>query len=321
MSAKANPLRIGIFAVLGAAILGAALFLFGIRSAFEPKYQMETYVVGDVEGLSKGSDVKLRGVIVGKVTEIGFSWKLYKDVPPRCVVVRFTIDRAVTPVGAGGDPEEETRRAVQDGLRAMVQAEGITGTSVVAIQTLDPKQYPALVVPWKPRYYYIPSAPSEFGQILASLNRTLSNLSTLDLKKIADSADRALDSADAAFRKIGQLDTPGISRDIHGVAGKVGSALGEYQGLGQDARRTLQAMQLDKLGPDADVLVKDTNAELRALLAKLGTIDIQALNDTLAGTRQDARTLNDALESLRANPSGFLFSGAPPRVSKREEDR
>ncbi len=319
MSAKANPLRIGIFAVLGAAILGAALFLFGIRSAFQSKYQMETYVVGDVEGLSKGSDVKLRGVVVGKVTEIGFSWKLYRDVPPRCVVVRFTIEQGVTPVGWGGDPEAELKKAVNDGLRAMVQAEGITGTSVVAIQTLDPKQYPPLSVPWKPRYYYLPSAPSAFGQILTALNQTLSHLATLDIAKIGESADRALDSADAAFRKIGQLDTPGISRDIHGVAGKVGSALGEYEGLGQDARRTLHAMQLDKLGPDADVLVKDTDAQLRVLLAKLGAIDIQALNDTLAGTRQAARNLNEALEALRAHPSGFLFSGPPPPVSERDK--
>ena len=319
MSTKANPIRVGIFAVLGVAILAAALFVFGIRSALQPKYQAETYVVGDVEGLSKGSDVKLRGVVVGKVTEIGFSWKLYGNVAPRCVVVRFTIEQGVTPVAAGADPAVELKKAVDEGVRAMVQAEGITGTSVVAIQTLDPKQYPPLVVPWKPRYYYIPSAPSAFGQIVASLNRTLANLSTLDLAKIGTSADRALESADAAFRKIGQLDTPGISRDIHGVAAKVGSAVGEYQGLGQDARRTLKAMQLDKLGPDADVLVRDADVRIRLLLTKLDAIDIQALNDTLAGTRQAARNLNEAFEALRAHPSGFLLSGPPPPVSAADE--
>ena len=80
-------------------------------------------------------------------------------------------------------------------------------------------------------------------------------------------------------------------------------------------------MKLDRLGPDADGLVQDVDGQLRVLLARLGTIDIQALNDTLAGTRQAARNLNDALESLRANPSGFLFSGAPSRVSRREKDR
>jgi hypothetical protein len=78
-------------------------------------------------------------------------------------------------------------------------------------------------------------------------------------------------------------------------------------------------MQLDKLGPDADVLVKDADARLQVLLAKLGAIDIQALNDTLAGTRQAARNLNEAFEALRAHPSGFLFSGPPPPVSERDK--
>ena len=38
MSEKANQFRIGIFVVVGVAILLGALFLFGIRSAFEPTY-------------------------------------------------------------------------------------------------------------------------------------------------------------------------------------------------------------------------------------------------------------------------------------------
>ena len=88
MSEKANQLRIGIFVVLGVAILLAALFLFGIRSAFQPTYTLETYVPTDVEGLSVGSVVKLRGVAVGKVTEIGFSWNMYEVVQPAVVVVR-----------------------------------------------------------------------------------------------------------------------------------------------------------------------------------------------------------------------------------------
>lgn len=328
MSARANQLRIGLFVVAGLAILGAALFLFGIRGAFQPTYELETYVVGDVEGLSKGSDVKLRGVVVGKVTEIGFSWKLYRDVPPRCVVVRFTVQEGVTPVAAGDDAKAKLDQAIQDGLRAIVQAEGITGTSIVALQTLDPKLYPVLTVPWTPRYYYVPSAPSQFGQILKSLNLTLAHLEALDVAAIGTSAVRALNSADAAFRKIGQLDTAGISHDVDRVAGDfdrvagdVSAAVHEYQGLGQDARQTLQGMKLPKLGADADGLVQNVDGEIRVLLARLATIDVKALNETLAGTREAARSLNEAIESLRANPSGFFFSGAPPRVSTREESR
>lgn len=314
MSAKPSQVRIGIFVVSGIAVLAAALFFFGIRNAFEPTYHLETYVTGDVEGLSKGSDVKLRGVVVGKVTEIGFSWKLYGDMPPRCVVVRFTMLQGITPVPAGGDPAEELRQAVDLGFRAMIQGEGITGTSIVALQSVDPKQYPPLVVPWKPQYYYVPSAPSQFGQILASLNRTLANLATLDVAKIGASADRALNSADATFRKLGELDTPGISRNVNRAAVNASDAIREYGGLASDARRTLQAMQLEKVGPDADRLVNNLDSQLSDLIARLNAIDVQALNDTLSGTREAARNLNDALEALRTDPSGFLFGGAPRPV-------
>src|SRR4029077_15662747 len=129
-------------------------------------------------------------------------------------VVRFRIDERVSPVPSE-DVDAEIRRVVENGFRAIIQPEGITGSSIVALRNLDPKQYPPLVVPWTPRYYYIPSAPSQFGQILASLEHTLLNLSTLDLAKIGASADRALNSADATFRKFGELDTPKISHNVN----------------------------------------------------------------------------------------------------------
>jgi hypothetical protein len=311
MSAKANQLRIGIFVAAGVGILAVALFLFGIRGAFQPMYRFETYVVGDVAGLSKGSAVKLRGVAVGKVKEIGFSWRLYGDAPPRCVVVRFEIEEKVSPFPPGSDLEAEIRRSVEKGFRAIVQSEGITGSSILSLKTLDPKIYPPLAVPWKPRDLYIPSAPSQFGQILDSLDRTLANLAALDLGKIGASADRALNSADATIRKLGQLDMPALNRDVNHVATDASAAVREYQGLASDARQTLQAMKLEAVGTDTDRLVNRLDSQLQILIAKLNAIDVPALNDTLAGTREAARNLNDALEALRAHPSGFLF-GAPP---------
>src|SRR5262249_19755463 len=158
-------------------ILAVALFLFGIRTAFERVRRFETYITGDAEGLTKGSAVKLRGVVVGKVTEIGFSWKLYGDVPPQCTVVRFSIDADVSPLPPGADIKARLGQLVAGGFRAIIQGTLITGSSVVALKTLDPKEFPPLVVPWKPRYYYIPAAPSQFGQIVASLERALANLS------------------------------------------------------------------------------------------------------------------------------------------------
>ena len=203
------------------------------------------------------------------MTEIGFSWRLYARREPRCVVVRFEIEESVSPIPPGGDIDAELRRLVESGFRAIIQSEGITGSSIVALKTLDPKTYPPLAVPWKPRDLYIPSAPSQFGQILASLDRTLANLAALDLGKIGASADRALNSADATIRKLGQLDVPALSRDVNRVTTDASAAVREYQGLASDARQTLQALKLERVGADADRLVNDLDSQLQVLIARL----------------------------------------------------
>jgi phospholipid/cholesterol/gamma-HCH transport system substrate-binding protein len=315
MSEKASQFRIGVFVLVGLAILASGLFLFGIRKSFKRVYPFETYILGDVEGLSVGSAVKLRGVVVGKVTEIGFSWKLYGDVPPRCIVVRFSIEENVSPLPSGADIRERLDKLVaKEGFRAVIQGQIVTGASVVSLTNLDPNLYPPLAVPWKPRNYYIPAAPSQFGQIVASVDRALANLAALDLAKVVGSADHALISADAMFQKFSQLDVPSINRSVNRVAADAGSAVREYKGLAQDARKTLQAMRLEKLGPDTDRLVNNLDAQLEILIRNLNDVDVGALNETLAGTREAARNLNDALEALKEYPSGFLFGPPPSQV-------
>ena len=321
MSEKPNQFRIGLFVLVGVGIVLGALFLFGIRSAFQDVQRFETCVTGDVEGLSKGSAVKLRGVAVGKVTEIGFSWNIYENVSPRCVVVRFAVEEKVSPISTADEIGPELQRYVDRGLRAIVQSEGITGSSIVAIQTLDPVKYPPLQVPWKPEYYYIPSAPSQLGQILASVDRILQNLEKLDVPKISASATRTLDSADAALRKLGDLDLAGVSRSVNELADDASSAVLEVRGLAGDARKTLEAMQLESLGKDTGKLINDLDSRLAILIEKLNGLDVRALNETFAGTRDAARNLNDALEELKKHPSGFLFGGAPPPAAGLEKEK
>ena len=312
MSEKASQLRIGVFVILGVAILFAALFLFGIRSAFEPTYTLETYVPTDVEGLSVGSVVKLRGVAVGKVTEIGFSWTMYEVVQPAVVVVRFQVKQHISPEMFRKDFEEALDKVVQNGLRAIVQGQGITGTSFISLQTLDPKTYPPLQVPWEPRYPVVPSAPSQLGQILASVDKTLSNLSKLDIERIVQSLDKTLLSASKALDKFSELDVKGISTGAAGVLAEATAAIRDVEGLVGDARSSLQSMRLGEVGENTNRRIDDLDARLATLLDRLSAIDVRSLNDTLAGTREAARSLNEVLEELQRYPSGFLLGGAPP---------
>jgi len=321
MSEKASALRIGIFVTLGVAIVLAALFLFGIRSAFQPTHEFETYTTGDVEGLAVGSVVTLRGVEVGKVVEIGFSWNLYEAKPPACVVVRCAVKQDITPRGWGAGWRDDVQKVVAQGLRAVVQTNGITGSSIIALQTLDPKLYPPLNVPWTPKYLYVPSAPSQLGRLLASVDRTLSNLEKFDVGGISKSLTRVLDTADTTLKSLDRLNVGQLSRSANGTLQDASAAIREIQGLAQDARADLKAMRLEAVGSDANRLLDNLDAKLSALLDKLSGVDVRALNETLAGTRDAARSLNQALDELKRYPSGFLFGGAPPPAPALEEKK
>ncbi|HYX19629.1 MAG TPA: MlaD family protein [Thermoanaerobaculia bacterium] len=321
MSEKASALRIGIFVTLGVAIVLAALFLFGIRSAFQPTHEFETYTTGDVEGLAVGSVVTLRGVEVGKVVEIGFSWNLYEPKPPACVVVRCAVKQDITPRGWGAGWREDVQKVVAQGLRAVVQTNGITGSSIIALQTLDPKLYPPLKVPWTPKYLYVPSAPSQLGRLLASVDRTLGNLEKLDVGAISRSLTRVLDTADTTLKGLNGLDVGRLSHSANNTLQDASAAIREIQGLAQDARADLKAMKLEAVGSDANRLLDNLDAKLSVLLDKLSGVDVRALNETLAGTRDAARSLNQALDELKRYPSGFLFGGAPPLAPALEEKK
>ncbi len=321
MSEKASQFRIGIFVTVGVAIVLLALFLFGVREAFQPKDEFETYVTGDVEGLSVGSVVELRGVAVGKVTQIGFSWNLYQVGQPTCVVVRCSVSQRIIPPTFRQDFDAEMQQIVDGGLRAVIQTNGITGSSIVALQKMDPALYPPLKVPWTPKYFYVPSAPSQLGRLLASVDRTLSNLEKLDVGKLSKSLDSTLVSADGALRRLSELDVQGISKNANQVLTDASAAITEVKGLVADARTDIEGMKLQALGQDTGKLVNDVDARMTILLDKLSAVDVNALNDTLAGTREAARNLNEAIEELKKYPSGFILGGPPPPAAGLQKEK
>ncbi len=321
MSERASAFRIGVFVMVGVAIVLAALFLFGIRSAFQPTYMFETYTTGDVEGLSVGSVVTLRGVEVGKVTEIGFSWNMYDTVEVGCVVVRCAVKQRIAPEQWRTDPNVAFQNVVNRGLRAVIQMQGITGSSIVALQNMDPAMYPPLKVPWKPKYLYVPSAPSQLGRLLASVDRTLANLEKLDVGALGQNLNRVLNSADSALKNLNQLDVRGISRNANQALQDADGAILEIKGLAEGARSDIRDMKLAAVGDDARKLLDNLDARLALLLEKLSGVDVRSLNETLAGTRDAARSLNQALEQLKRYPSGFLFGGAPPVPPVLEQEK
>ena len=307
MSDRAHEFKIGAFVLVGVGLIMAGLVAFAFSRDVEPVEHFETYIDADVDGLSVGSAVKLRGVNVGQVTSIRFSWNDYPPGNPRCVVIRFTIAKSFSPVPGGGDVGGRLHEAVEGGLRAVVQGEGITGTSILALKYTDPKQYPPMEVSWTPKSLYIPSAPSEFSQILASVTRVLGSLEKINFEAIAVSVQTKLDD----------LNTKAISNEVERTVVEARHAI-------DDIRDEVQSFKLGEVGKNANLLLlglQDTNARLERTAGRLSNIDFRNLNDTLAGTREATRELNEVLEQLNRYPAGFLFGDPPPPASALSKEK
>lgn len=129
-------------------------------------------------GLEVGSPVRFRGVPLGQVTEILPSSTEYEwDAPVAkrrdYIVVRATIAQNRQWI------ERICRQAgdmIKAGLRAQTQLAGITGQQYLSLDILDPQEHPPLAFDWKPKFTYVPSAPSFTSQIIANAQHFLANL-------------------------------------------------------------------------------------------------------------------------------------------------
>src|SRR5438552_5807474 len=74
MSAQANNFKLGLFVIGATVALVLLLLIVGSGRWFQSKTIIETYFNESVQGLDIGSKVKYRGVSVGEVTRIGFTY-------------------------------------------------------------------------------------------------------------------------------------------------------------------------------------------------------------------------------------------------------
>jgi ABC-type transporter Mla subunit MlaD len=315
MEVKPNDLKLGVFVLLSFGLLCAGLFAFGAVSYFQRTIMVETYVSANVDGLSVGAPVTLRGVKVGKVTKIDFSWNLYSESEPRYVIIEFEVRRSIAPAAFGQGVAERIQSQVRSGLRARVNAQGFTGSSLLSLEYVNPAQYPPPAFPWTARHLCIPSAPSQFAEVLTSLQQTLQKVAQIDFASLAGSLQRDLDSAGrlmvrldgdlgSAEKLIGHLDEANYKALVTNA-----------EGLITQLRGDLSQMRLAKLSNDADELLVNANGTIGHLDLVVANLDAGSLNDALANIRLATKDLDETLRKLKQYPAGFLFGKPPAPVS------
>lgn len=321
MSRKPNFFKVGVFVIIGLVILVIGIIVFGGSKYFRKKIYFETYFDQSVQGLTEGAPVKVLGVQVGAVSEITFVRQVY-DTNLNYILVRGyyypdTLGRQV-------DTEEEfaavaEKAVVEKGFRLQLGSQGVTGVAFLNGVYFEPDQYPRYEIDWKPKYFYIPSAPSTITTITDSITELTTTINKIDFQAIADDIQNLLEvvtktveDAQIAALSQGLQDT---ILEFNKVATNLNSLAGSEE-LKQSLKELNKTLENIKTGSE----------DLPDVVSKLNTI----LNrfDSLVSSRQEEittilRNISVISDDLRrfmntANnyPSWILFGNPPPKLDE-----
>ena len=319
MSAKTHNFRTGLFVLVGGVLLIGALFALGLKSFFGQHELFETCVTGKVENLSVGAIVTLRGVAIGKVSSIEFVGTEYPEYQEQFVLIHFEVPKGVVWRAPSERVQQILDLQIAQGLRARVQGQGFLGANILALEYLDPKVYPVEPIPWAPKHYYIPSAPSQFTRVMTSLEKSLGRAEDLDFAELLDRAKTLIDAGNRLAGNVNQVDFKQLSTNAVSLLVEFRETASHLQQTLTDAQKAINGADLPGFRRDtAELEVKLSGAalELRRVFA---SVDTGELNSSLANVRAATDELTVLLHHLEQRPSSVLFSKPPKPLSQLEK--
>jgi paraquat-inducible protein B len=300
VSKKANPTVIGAFTLGAIGLLAAAVVIFGSGRFFTHHTHAVAYFQGDIQGLTVGSAVDLRGVQVGTVTEIGIRVDLKTMKPLIPIYMEFNSNHFDVKGGEdtrGGASlqfahEQLLKRAVGSGLHARLATQSLVTGQLVVELDLD-RNEPTTLVGADPSTIEIPTSDSDIQKLKNALGR-------LPLDRLADAALRVLDHAD---RLISSPEIPVLLQSLTHASGNLDRLLTsldtDIDPLVMNLNQTMGSAR-DTLADAHGVLVEMRTAFTMASHLITTSIDEAAKGATVTLQKAD-KALSDADSLIGAN--------------------
>jgi paraquat-inducible protein B len=276
---RTNHWKLGLFVVVGIGALIAVLFWIGAQRFRRESFASVAFFDESVQGLDVGSPVKFRGVTVGTVANI--------TIAPDHRHVQVTQDiyvDAVRSLGLGtGAPDPSSGQPfMPENLRVQLVAAGITGVRYLEVDFFDPERYPPPLLPFKPPWNYVPSAPST----LLSLQEAALDFANR-LPVLSDQVSAALSEGRHTFDSVRRL-----SDELQGDNGRLVRLLDRIEGTAESLQTAVREAQP---GETASAL----RAASVSVAGAAGGVS-SGVGDVRDDLRSDLVALHDTLDSIRA---------------------
>jgi paraquat-inducible protein B len=317
MSVEKSYARLGLFLFVALLVVLATAVFFIQRLKRRPSIPMVTYTTENVFGLDVSSPVRLRGVPVGRVTDI--------RVDARGTLVEIDFEMFLDRLSnIGVDVKRLQKMAdvagiVAPKLRAQLMGNPMTGEAYLLLdQPNNPP--PPMDLGFIPQRPYVPWVPSPFAMIENRLpeliNRANATLDTLTeiVGRMPDSLDRSDRFFNNANRIMRDSHLPELSADsrkffattnaqmeqirsdMDGVIGTEGKLIK----LSDEARAAIKAADL----PATSKATRDAEESSR--------LAAEDLRLSLSSMRDSAEQLRELTHQIQEEPESFVYGRRPP---------
>jgi len=297
-------------------VLATAVF-FIQRLKRRPSIPMVTYTTENVFGLDVSSPVRLRGVPVGRVTDI--------RVDARATLVEIDFEVFLDRLSNIGIDVKHLQTMtnvvgmVAPKLRAQLMGNPMTGEAYLLLD--QPNNPPrSMELGFKPDRPYVPWVPSPFAMIENRLpeliNRANATLDTLTeiVSRMPDSLDRSDRFFNNANRIMRDSQLPELSADSRKFFATTSVQMEQIR---SDMDRVLGAQgELLKLSEEARAAIKaaDLPATARATREAEDSSRLAAedFRQSLSSMRDSAEQFRELTHQIQEEPEAFVYGRRPP---------
>lgn len=326
-----TEIKVGVFVLASAALLFGGVIALGSGKFFHETQILETSTRESVDGLQVGSPVKYRGVPIGEVSTISFSDRLYpsendgEDGEREFDYASPVIIRMKVRLDVFGPEQSELftkdiARGVENGLRARMRSTGLTGGLFIELDMVNPSEHPSDSPSFHADYPFVPSAPSRFDEMFATLERISGSLGRVDFERIGKGLEGAVSSIDRVVTQ--RLDTLLGNADAFVLElGKTNAAL----------QRVLNDPRLEGTIDGASAIVTDLRTSLPYAVRQYGDFgaELNSIVSTeeyeirrlLSALRETAENLEALTERAGQDPPKLLFSRPPAKLAPGAPER
>ena len=196
-SGKNISLTIGAFIVGAIALAFAALIFFSGGRLLAKKEHVVMYFVGSVQGLQVGAPVKLKGVVLGEVSDIQLNFQSDNKVitTPQTIVTKVDAELVMKRINLKGQTakDEFFTDAINNGLRAQLNYQSFL-TGLLYVELDFHPDVPVKMYKLQTEYSELPTMSTGFEALAKSLQEInikglVKNLEhmTTEVNKIVDS--------------------------------------------------------------------------------------------------------------------------------------